>query len=270
MGEKARGTMLLIGGAEDKKRDKEILKRFITLSEESNSYIVVLTSATSEPDTVGKEYHNVFKKLGADNIKVLNIDNRKKAVDPGYSHIIEKAGGIFFTGGDQLRITSIFGGSRIYEGLKKAYENGSIIAGTSAGASVVSDIMIVGGRGNDSPGFDSVRLASGLGLLEEVVVDQHFAQRGRMNRLLMAIAYNPYILGIGIDEDTAIEINSNAVATVMGNRTVMVLDGKDITHSNISEIGENQPLALLGVRVHILPAGYKYNLRNREIIISET
>ncbi|MFP4016197.1 MAG: cyanophycinase [Halanaerobiales bacterium] len=270
MGEKIRGSLLLIGGAEDKRRDKEILKRFITLLKERGSSLVILTSATSEPDAVGQDYQLIFEELGIDDIKILNIDSRKEAASPENAGFLEKAAGIFFTGGDQLRITSLFGGSAVYKAIQKAYENGAIIAGTSAGASAVSDIMIVGGHGNDSPSMDSVQLASGLGLLEEVVVDQHFAQRGRMNRLLMAIAYNPYILGIGIDEDTAIEITPDATFVVRGNRTVMVLDGRDISHSNISEMNEKEPLALMGVRVHILPANYKYNLKDREIIIPES
>lgn len=186
---------------------------------------------------------------------------------PENARILEKAGGIFFTGGDQLRITSIFGGTRAYVALKEAYEGGTVIAGTSAGASVVSSIMIVGGEGEDSPQLNSVRLAAGLGLLEEVVIDQHFAQRGRMNRLLFAVAYNPHILGIGIDEDTAIEFQEEASFLVHGSRTVTVIDGREISYSNISELEGEQPLALLNVKIHVLPAGYAYNLITREVII---
>lgn len=269
MGEKVRGSLLLIGGSEDKEGDKQILKRFSRLVSEKDSYLVILTSATSQPESVGRDYQYIFKDLGIDVVKIFNINNREKASNKEYCNLIEKASGIFFTGGDQLRITSIFGGSSINESLKKTYEAGAIIAGTSAGASVVSDIMIIGGHGDDSPQLDSVNLASGLGFLEEVIIDQHFAQRGRMNRLLMAIAYNPYILGIGIDEDTAIEVTPDGFFVVRGSRTVTVVDGKNITYSNISEIKGKQPLALLDVKVHILPANYKYNLRNREIILAE-
>jgi len=267
LGEKIRGSLLLIGGSEDKDGNREILKRFSQLVIEKDSYLVILTSATSEPESVGRDYQYIFKDLGVDIVKILNIDNRERASNKEYCKLVENASGIFFTGGDQLRITSIFGGSRISESLKKAYEAGAIVAGTSAGASVVSDIMIVGGHGDDSPQLDSVNLASGLGLLEEVIIDQHFAQRGRINRLLMAIAYNPYILGIGIDEDTAIEISSDGFLVVRGSKTVTIVDGTNITYSNISEIKNKQPLALLDVKVHILPANYKYSLRNREIII---
>lgn len=265
--EKARGSLLLIGGAEDKKREKKILKRFSSLVREQGSYLVILTSATIRAGQVGREYQEIFQDLGIDMVRILDIDSRAKAMAPENARILEKAGGIFFTGGDQLRITSIFGGTRAYVALKEAYEGGTVIAGTSAGASVVSSIMIVGGEGEDSPQLNSVRLAAGLGLLEEVVIDQHFAQRGRMNRLLFAVAYNPHILGIGIDEDTAIEFQEEASFLVHGSRTVTVIDGREISYSNISELEGEQPLALLNVKIHVLPAGYAYNLIRREVII---
>lgn len=267
MGEKVRGSLLLIGGAEDRDGDREILNRFCKIVKKNGSYLVVLTSATSDAEKVGSEYRNIFEDLGIDTVKVLDIDNREKASSFEDALLLVEAGGIFFTGGDQLRITSIFGGTRMYDALKSAYEGGTIIAGTSAGASVVSDIMIVGGQEDESPQLDSVHLASGLGLLEEVVIDQHFAQRGRMNRLLFSVAYNPHILGIGIDEDTAIEFKPDATFIVRGSRSVTVIDGKGVSHSNISEIKEGQALALLDLKIHVLPAGYIYDIQSREVVI---
>ncbi|MGB4372723.1 MAG: cyanophycinase [Halanaerobiales bacterium] len=267
MAEKNRGSLLLIGGAEDKEGERKILKRFASLVKERGSYLLVLTSATSRAEEVGREYRGIFQELGIDRVKILDIDSRTKAMSSTNATLLEEAGGIFFTGGDQLRITSFFGGTRVYDALKKAYEGGAVVAGTSAGASVVSEIMIVGGEGDDSPHLNSVRLAAGLGLLEEVVVDQHFAQRGRMNRLLFAVAYNPHILGLGIDEDTAIEFQAEASFLVHGSRTVTVIDGREITYSNISELEGNQALALLNVKIHVIPAGYAYNLVKREVII---
>lgn len=267
MAKKVRGSLLLIGGAEDKEGEKVILKRFASLVKEKGSYLVVLTSATTQAEQVGREYQEIFLELGIDTVRILDIDSRSKAMSTTNAALLEKAGGIFFTGGDQLRITSIFGGTRVYGALKKAYEEGTIVAGTSAGASVVSDIMIVGGEEEDSPQLNSVRLASGFGLLEELVIDQHFAQRGRMNRLLFAVAYNPHILGVGIDEDTAIEFQADYSFVVHGSRSVTVIDGREISYSNISELEGDQPLALLNVKIHVLPAGYAYNLSNREVII---
>ncbi|NLM97782.1 MAG: cyanophycinase [Halanaerobiaceae bacterium] len=267
MGEKVRGSLLLIGGAEDKSGDKEILRSFCRMVQERGSSLVILTSAAEEGASAGLEYQRIFEELGIGKGRILDIDSRKKAESVENARLLEEADGIFFTGGDQLRITSIFGATRVNAALKKAYENGAVIAGTSAGASVVSYIMIVGGKGEESPRMDSVRLAAGLGLVEELVIDQHFAQRGRMNRLLFAVAYNPHILGIGIDEDTAIELGPEAVFTVRGSHTVTVIDGKGITHSNISELKGNQSLALLDVKIHVLPAMYSYNLQERKVII---
>ena len=269
LGEKVRGSLLLIGGAEDKYGDKEILNRFCRMVQEKGSYLVVLTSAASQGASVGLEYQRIFEDLGISEIKILDVDCRNKAESVENAQLLEGAGGIFFTGGDQLRITSIFGGTKVNNSLKKAYEKGTIIAGTSAGASVVSDIMIVGGKGDESAQMDSVQLSAGLGLIEELVIDQHFAQRGRMNRLLFSVAYNPHILGIGIDEDTAVEFRPEATFVVRGSHSVTVIDGKGITHSNISEIKGKQPLALLDVKIHVLPALYSYNLQKRKVIIPD-
>lgn len=265
--EKVRGSLLLIGGAEDKEGEKKILKRFASLVREKDSYLLILTSAASQAGQVGREYREIFQELGIEDVKILDIDSRVEAMSPENAGLLGKAGGIFFTGGDQLRITSNFGGTRAYAALKEAYEGGTVVAGTSAGASAVSTIMIVGGEGEDSPRLNSVRLAAGLGLLEGVVIDQHFAQRGRMNRLLFAVAYNPQILGIGIDEDTAVEFQEETSFLVHGSRTVTVIDGREISYSNISELEGEQPLALLNVKIHVLPAGYAYNLITREVII---
>ncbi len=269
MGEKVRGSLLLIGGAEDKCEGKEILKEFVELTGERDSYLVILTVATTQPERVGRDYKEIFSQLGLKEIEILHINDRLEAQSGNNADLIMDAGGIFFTGGDQLRITSLLGGTLVNKALTDAYEAGAIIAGTSAGASVVSDVMIVSGINDETPQIRSVQLSPGLGMLEEVVIDQHFAQRGRIGRLMMAVAYNPYVLGIGLDEDTAIKINNWAEFTVYGSRTVTVIDGKGISHSNVYEIGESQPLAMLDVRVHILSAGYKFNLKQRKVIIPE-
>lgn len=263
LGEKVDGYLLLIGGAEDKKGKQLILKRFVELIQKKSSYIVIFTIATRDAQSVGSEYQKIFRKLGEEGIKILQINNRTQAAAKENGDILKDAGGIFFTGGDQLRITSLLGGTAVNSALQDAYHSGAIIAGTSAGASAVSDTMIVAGDNDQTPRMKSVELAPGLGLLEEVVIDQHFAQRGRLGRLLMTVAYNPHILGIGIDEDTALEINNQAEVIVRGSRTVTIIDGRDISHSNVSEIGEREPLALLDVKVHILPPGYTFNLQTR-------
>ncbi|MFW6035387.1 MAG: cyanophycinase [Halothermotrichaceae bacterium] len=266
MGEIANGHLLLIGGAEDKVHKKLILKHFAELAQKQKSYLTILTSATSEPKKAGRKYKKVFEDLNLCEIKILHISSRDAAEKKENVELILNSGSIFFTGGDQLKITSIIGGTPVNRAIHQAYENGALIAGTSAGCSAASDVMIIGGESDDSPNFKSVNLAPGLGLIEEVVIDQHFAQRGRIGRLLTAVSYNPHILGIGIDEDTAIEVNKQAEFKVLGSNAVTIIDGKGIKTSNISEINQEKALAVTDVKLHILPDGYKYDLQKRQVI----
>ena len=177
--------------------------------------------------------------------------------------MIEEAELIFFTGGDQLRITSLVGGTSIYDALKRASENGCMIVGTSAGASVMSDTMIVKGEDEESPRKFTLKMAPGLGLLEGAMIDQHFAQRGRIGRLLTGIAQNPEVLGVGIDEDTALLVRDNGDAQVIGSGAVYFLDARNITYSNVSEQNYNEVLSMFNVKLHVLKEGDKYNLLSR-------
>lgn len=266
MGEKIFGNLLIIGGAEDKKGDCTILKEFIKLAGEATGKIIIITTATELPVEVGNEYHNLFLQLGAGQVRVLQVENRLEAEDETSIALVQSATGIFFTGGDQLRITSILGGTALDDALHEIYRKGVIIAGTSAGASAMSNTMVVEGNSDDAPKKNTLKMAPGLGLLEEVTIDQHFAQRGRLGRLLTAVAQNPYILGIGIDEDTAIVVDREANFTVIGSQTVTIVDGKEIDMTNVSEMEPDQPLVLTNVILHILPAGYRYNLKSRTVI----
>lgn len=263
MGDKVDGTLLIIGGAEDKENKCEILKGFLALSKAEESMIVVLTTATQLPESVGQEYLKVFKKLGAAQVEILDIDNRQKANRKEVAEMIRKAKGIFFTGGDQLRITATLGGTRANEAIHQAYLNGAIIAGTSAGASCMSSNMIVEGDSDQAAKLNTIKMAPGLGLVHEVVIDQHFAQRGRIGRLLSAVAHNPYILGIGIDEDTAIIIRPDGKLQVIGSQTVTFIDAKQISYSNVSETAPGQALAIEGVKLHVLPRGHEFDLLER-------
>lgn len=267
MGNKVEGTLLIIGGAEDKTGKCEILSRFVKLSGAGSSIIIIITTAAEEPDRVGQEYRRIFNKLGAGHIEVLNIDSRRRANHSYMGRLLEKATGIFFTGGDQLRITSVLGGTVTNEGLRSAYLRGTVIAGTSAGASVMSSTMIVEGDSDHAPNLNSIKLAPGLGLLEEVVIDQHFAQRGRIGRLLSAVAHNPYILGMGIDEDTAVLVHPDARLEVIGSQTVTFLDGRQIIFTNISELSPDQALAIENIVLHIIPRGFGFNLAARRPIL---
>lgn len=264
MGDKVRGNLVIIGGAEDKNSDCVILRRFVELAGGKNATIIVITTATEYPREVGNQYRTLLYDLGAHRVEALFITKREDAGDPHIAEQIKQCTGIFFTGGDQLRITSIIGGSRVDEAIRKAYERGVVIAGTSAGASVMSDTMIVEGDDADTAKKCTLNMAHGMGLLEEVVIDQHFAQRGRINRLITAVAQNPYVLGVGIDEDTAIVVNADGKFEVIGSQTVTVVDGRFIRYTNVSESDPNEPLALSNVVLHILPSGYFFDLGRRQ------
>jgi cyanophycinase len=263
MGVKARGTLVIIGGAEDKEGECVILKRFLALAGGSAANLVIMTAATAEATAAGVDYEGVFRRLGVSNLRVINVADRAAANDPERAAAVAASTGVYFTGGDQLRITSLLGGTRLNRALLKAYAGGTVIAGTSAGASAMSDVMIVGGNSAEAPTKDGLHMAPGMGLLEEIVIDQHFAQRGRTGRLLEAVAHNPYILGVGIDEDTAVVVSPDATFTVIGTNSVTIVDGMSITYTNVSEVERQDVLALTHVTLHILPAGFSFDLEKR-------
>ncbi|MDF2875361.1 MAG: cphB [Sporomusa sp.] len=260
---KTPGSLLIIGGHEDKTGERVILRKFVDMAGGRGSLIVIIATATDEPRIVGSEYKDIFTLMGAAVVNIMAIANRETANQPQQAEIIKKATGIFFTGGDQLRLTSILGGSAVDAAIRAAFSQGAVVAGTSAGAAVMSETMIVGGHSNDSPKKSSLSMAHGMGFLSEAVVDQHFAQRGRINRLLSSVAQNPHVMGIGIDEDTALIVGPDRVCEIVGSQTVTIIDGKNIIYSNISESNQNQPLAISNVLLHILPAGYGFDLNLR-------
>lgn len=267
MKQSADGRLLIVGGAEDKSGDCIILRRFIELAGDRDSRIVVITAATEYPESVGREYRALFQELDAGEVRVLHVSDREQANDRDNIDILKDRTGIYFTGGDQLRITSIVGGTALDAYLRQVWTNGAVVAGTSAGASAMSDSMIVDGGGKEEPKKCTVKLAPGLGLVQQAVIDQHFAQRGRIGRLLGAVAQNPYILGIGIDEDTAIEVHADNRFGVIGSGSVTIIDGRSITISNVSEARPKEPLALADVRLHVLPKGYYFDLTERRPVV---
>ncbi|HWR08775.1 cyanophycinase [Sporomusa sp.] len=260
---KTPGSLLIIGGHEDKTGERVILRKFVDMAGGRDSLIVIIATATDEPRIVGSEYKDIFTLMGAAVVNIMAIANRETANQPQQAEIIKKSTGIFFTGGDQLRLTSILGGSAVDAAIRAAFSQGAVVAGTSAGAAVMSETMIVGGHSNDSPKKSSLSMAHGMGFLSEAVVDQHFAQRGRINRLLSSVAQNPHVMGIGIDEDTALIVGPDRVCEIVGSQTVTIIDGKNIIYSNISESNQSQPLAISNVLLHILPAGYGFDLNLR-------
>lgn len=259
-----KGYLIIIGGAEDKTDDCNILKRAVEYLSDKD-VLTILTTATQKPDEAGKEYKQVFGRLGVQNIQVLNINTREEANEEEYCNIMKKSKCIFFTGGDQLRITSILGGTKANEVIKEVYREGGIIMGTSAGASVMSSTMVVQGDDNEPAKKCTLKMAPGLDLIEDTIIDQHFDQRGRFGRLLCGVAENPYVLGIGIDEDTAIIVYPDKHFEVLGSNTVTIIDGKTIQDSNVSEQAQNEMLAIVGVTVHTLPGQYGFDMKTRKV-----
>lgn len=260
------GNLIIIGGAEDKTGECSILKAFVALSGSAAAKLTIITTATENPIESGNQYKSVFTRLGAAETNILNINSRDDADLEKNAKLISESSGIFFTGGDQLRITSILGGTGVYIALHKAYDSGAVIAGTSAGASAMSGTMIVDGNDNDPARKCTLKMAPGLGLLESALIDQHFHQRGRIGRLLCGVAENPSILGIGLDEDTAIRVYPDGHFEVIGSNSVTVVDGRHIKSSNVSELKPDENLAIANIKLHVLPSGYGYNLASREVM----
>jgi len=264
MGEKVKGRLLIIGGAEDKTGEMEILREAVRLMD--GGRMVVMTTATERPEEAGQAYRALFARLGAKDVEVIRVDTRREASGAKAEKALKRADAVFFTGGDQLRITSILGGTRAYLALLEAYRRGALVAGTSAGASALSSTMIVGGLDNDQARKCTLKMAPGLGLLEQALIDQHFAQRGRLGRLLTGVAENPHALGIGIDEDTAIRIEPDACFFVLGSGAVTVIDGAGIQETNVSELAPDEILAIQGATLHVLPRNYGFDMKTRLVL----
>lgn len=257
------GILVLIGGGEDKTGECRILKTVAELAGGADGRLVILTTATEFPQKVGREYTELFGKFKIKDIDAVHIEIR---ADAGRSERLERIAGascIFFTGGDQLKITSLIGGTETEQVLKDAFQRGAVIVGTSAGASVMSQTMITSGDDVQAPKKCTLKMAPGLGLLQEVVIDQHFAQRGRIGRLMTAIAQNPTVLGIGIDEDTAVVLHPDQNFEVIGSNAVTVLDAVACGHTNVSELKPDEILAMTDLTLHILPNGYWFDLNKR-------
>ncbi len=258
-----RGPLIVIGGKEDKEGDREILTRVARHVGEGR--LVVATVASQIPDEYFAEYRRTFAELGVENVAELYVDERLEASDPEKLECFEGARGVFFTGGDQLRIASQIGDTPVERAVRNVWETGGVIAGTSAGASVMSEIMLVRGTSAESHRIGDLQLASGLGLIRDVIIDQHFAERGRIGRLIGAVTQNPRVLGIGVDEDTAFVLEGDCLR-VVGAGAVYIVDGEGITHSNIAEADKDSALSVYDVRLQVLGAGDAFDLQSRRPI----
>jgi len=255
------GPLVIIGGAED--RDGDILRTVARLAGGAKAVIAVLATASGQPEGAGEAYERAFRRLGVGYVSTLQVRERADAADPATVERALAATGYFFTGGDQLRITSTLGGTPLDEVLHRRHRQGAVVAGTSAGASAMSETMIVTGDSDDAPKKCTTKMAPGMGFLAGAVIDQHFAQRGRLGRLLAALAQNPKVLGLGVDENTAVIVLPDGTLRVIGAETVTVLDGRSIRWTNASESLPDEPLALTDVVVHVLPSGWGFDLSTR-------
>lgn len=262
------GPLVIIGGAEDKTGECEILRRFVELAGGGSARIVIIAVASGHPAEVAAGYVDVFTGLGAQSVRKLSISHRGHANHANAVEVIKKATGIFFTGGNQVRITSLLGGTKLDTILHRRHEEGLVLAGTSAGAAMMSSVMIIGGLTENFFRVGIVELSSGMEFISGVLIDQHFEQRGRLRRLLSAVAQHPHDIGLGVDENTAAVVR-DGILEVIGENTVTVIDAGELSFTNLPNLDENDILTLCGVKIHILARGYRFDLRDRRPLIEE-
>jgi cyanophycinase len=254
------GTLVIIGGHEDHDGDRVILKEVASLV--PNGRLVLATIASHEPDGYLEKYQRSFGELGIKDVIELYVNDRLEAAHEKKISALEDVSAVFFSGGDQLRIASQIGDTPVEQRVRQIYDRGGLVAGTSAGASVMSDTMLVKGSSGESHRIGDLHMAPGLGLVRDVIIDQHFAERGRFGRLFGAVAHNPRELGLGIDENTAIILAGDRFE-VIGSGCVYVIDGAGVTHSNIAEARPERALSMYDVRLHVLSSGDIFVLARR-------
>lgn len=257
------GHVIIIGGAEDKVRERLILSRFVELAGGPDARIAVVSTASSLGPLAGQMYRQVFGELGVAEVHPIHTTTRNQCNDPAAVRTVRDATGVFLTGGNQLRLSSTIGGTSLAQAIVRRHREGAVVAGTSAGASAMSTHMVAFGASGATPKQRMVQMAAGLGVLPGVIVDQHFEQRNRLGRLLAIIASNPSLLGIGVDEDTAGVVGPDRVLEVVGRRSVTIIDGAE-SETDAWEVKAHRPLMISNVRLHSLPSGYRFDLERRE------
>jgi cyanophycinase len=259
---KHRGFIIPIGGAEGRRRKSTILSRFVDLCGGPEARILVIPTASLLNET-GPLYKELFESMGAESMCVP-VETREECFNQETLRVLSLATGIFITGGNQLRLSTILGGTPVAKMIRSMNSEGVHVAGTSAGAAIVSEHMIAGGRSGPSPRESGVELAPGLGLTNRVIIDQHFNQRQRMGRLLAALSFNPFACGLGIDENTAAFIAPGGNMEVVGNGTVTVVDPAGLKHSSMSYVRKAEAVTLIGLKLHVLASGAHFNIETRK------
>jgi len=259
------GHLLIIGGAEDKLRQRQILARFVSLAGGPDARVAVVSTASSLGDEATELYASLFRQFGIPEVRGLRPLTREDANDPAAAELVNDATGIFMTGGNQLRLSSVIGGTLLGRTIVDRHRHGVIVAGTSAGASAISTHMVAFGTSGTTPKQRMTQMSAGLGLLPDVVIDQHFEQRNRIGRLLALIAQSPALLGMGIDEDTAALVSPAGVLEVIGKGSVTILDPAKL-QTDAYEVKRHRPMMVSGVILHSLPSGYRFDLRKRRLL----
>ena len=258
-----KGTLIIIGGHEDRDPEgkREILRE--VARQVDGGKLVLATVASHQPQGYFDDYEKAFADLKLGELVELYVEERSAANEPSKLDTLDDAAGVFFSGGDQLRITSQIGDTQIEAKVRRLFQRGGLIAGTSAGAAAMSDTMLVKGTSSESHRIGDLHMAPGLGLIRDVIIDQHFAERGRFGRLLGAVAHNPRVLGLGIDENTAVIVHGDRFR-VIGSGAVYVVDGGNATYSNVAEGRAERVLSMHGVTVHVLGTGDEFDLKTRK------
>lgn len=257
-----RGYLIPIGGAERRVKSGQIHQRFVELCGGKDARILVFPTASQLGET-GPAYVELFEAIGA-RATSIPLEERDECFNPDIVAKLEQATGVFITGGNQLRLSTILGGTPVARTIRQLNAQGVHVAGTSAGAAIMSEHMIAGGRSGPSPRESGVELAPGLGLTNRAIIDQHFSQRGRMGRLLSALSFNPFICGMGIDENTAAFIAPDGELEVVGRGTITIIDPAGLRHSSMSYVRKAESISLIGLKLHVLAAGAHFNLETRE------
>ncbi|MDQ6884212.1 MAG: cyanophycinase [Candidatus Dormibacteraeota bacterium] len=261
----APGPVMVIGGAEDKLGERVILARFVQLAGGPDAIIAVISTASTLGDAATELYRQILTRVGAREIRGLRPETREEANDPTVVETLRDVTGIFMTGGNQLRLSSVIGGTKLGAGILEAHGRGAVVAGTSAGASAAATHMMAFGSSGATPKHRMAHVSVGLGLLVNVVVDQHFEQRTRLGRLLAVVAQSPALIGLGLDEDTAAIVDANDVLEVIGRGSVTVVDGSDVITDAFNASG-HKPMMVSNARLHSLPSGYRFDLRSRRVL----
>lgn len=257
-----RGFIVPIGGAEEKYRDPAILREFVERCGGKKARIAIIPTASRLEET-GRKYVELFEELGVREATNLPFKTRQDCDRDDWLKVLRSADGVFLTGGNQLKLSTTLGGTKVGRTLRERNAAGMHIAGTSAGAAYLSEHMIAYGDEGSSPRADMVQMAPGLGLTNTVLVDQHFRQRDRLGRLLTALAYNPFAIGVGLDEDTAAFITPEDTLEVVGTGAITIVDPSQLSYSSMDSAKRHDPVCLINVRLHILIGGGRFNTQSR-------